>query len=365
MTQQRRRGAKGRASDVADVIAAGKEKGYVREDELGNLATRDNLIAGDLDVVEEALAGADVEVVADEVEARRHEADDAIERALDGLETEPAEFDVTQAYLREIGTARLLTAAQEVELAKRVEAGDEEAMRTFVLANLRLVVNVAKKYRGRGLTFLDLIQEGNLGLMHAVQKYDYRRGFRFSTYAVWWIRQAITRGLANKSRTIRLPVHMGEALGKMSGCTDRLRRELGRDPTEEELAGALGMDPSDVHHALQANRGPISLETPVGEGDEGELGEFIVDDSVKGTDEQAYERLLRDETQRLLTQTLSPRERLVLQLRFGLGDSHVYPLDKIGSDLGLTRERVRQIEVRALKKLRHAHVEQGITASGL
>jgi RNA polymerase primary sigma factor len=260
--------------------------------------------------------------------------------------------------LREISRVPLLTGKQEIALAKRVEAGDEEAMRQFVLANLRLVVSVAKKYRGRGLSLLDLVQEGNMGLMHAVQKFDWRRGHRFSTYAVWWIRQAITRALANKARTIRLPVHMEEALGKMSGVMQRLGDELGREPTEKELAAAMGMQPQDVHQALQATRVPMSLDTPVGE-EESELVDFIADEASKSPEDQAYEHLLTDETRHILEETLTPRERLVIQLRFGLGDGHVYPLDRIGKELGLTRERVRQIEAQALQKLRRAAAPAG------
>jgi len=198
-----------------------------------------------------------------------------------------------------------------------------------------------------------VIQEGNLGLMHAVHKYDYRRGFRFSTYAVWWIRQAITRALANKSRAIRLPMRMGEALSKMSGVTQRLTVELGRAPNEEEIAPAMGMQPQEVHQALQAMRAPMSLEMPVGNEEEHALGDFVVDEAAR-PEEQAAAHLLKDETERMLPEFLTPRERLVLQLRFGLGDGHVYPLEKIGQDLGLTRERVRQLEAQALKKLRSA-----------
>ena len=332
------------ASDVAQLIEQGQEKGYVRRDDMEQWAAEhDGLTKGDLGAVEEALLDSHIEVVDDAEEIRRHDEDDALEASLDALTTVSAEVDLTDTYLREIGRVRLLSAEQELELAKRVEAGDEEAMRQFVLANLRLVVSVAKKYRGRGMGFLDLIQEGNLGLMHAVHKYEWRRGYRFSTYAVWWIRQAITRGLANKSRTIRLPVHMGEALSKMSGVTQRLSSELGREPTEEELAAAMDMETQEVRDALQASRVPLSLETPVGE-DEGDiLGSFIADESVKGPDEQAFDHLLKDETQRILETELTPRERLVIQLRFGLGDGHVYPLEKIGQELGLTRERVRRI----------------------
>jgi len=350
MAQRGRRGARAGASDVARLIDEGKEKGYIYRDDLEE-AEHAGLAESDLEALEGTLRASHVETVDSAEEARQHEQDDALEEELDNL----GMVDLTQAYLREIGNARLLTAEQELALARRVEEGDEEAARDFVLANLRLVVSVAKRYRGHGLGFLDLIQEGNLGLMHAMQKYDWRRGFRFSTYAVWWIRQAITRALANKSRTIRLPVHMGEALGRMSEVTGRLRAELGRDPTDEEIADALGIRPHDVRQAMLAARAPISLETPVGdEEEEGELGNVIVDDGAKGTDESAYEHLLKDETRHLLEDVLTSRERLILQLRFGLGDGHVYPMDRIATDMGLTKERARQLEVQALKKLRQS-----------
>src|SRR5919204_1037912 len=222
-------------SAMADLIAEGEEKGYLRQDDLMEVAEHEGLSDDEVDTIEDALSAADVEVVADADEERQHEEDQALEAELDALDTAPAGTDLTTAYLREISRVPLLTGEQEIELAKRVEAGDEEAMRQFVLANLRLGGSVAKKERGRGLSFLDLIQEGNMGLMQAVQKFDWRRGHRFSTYAAWWIRQAITRALANKSRTIRLPAHMAEALGKMSAAMQRLSEELGREPTEHEL----------------------------------------------------------------------------------------------------------------------------------
>jgi RNA polymerase primary sigma factor len=346
-------------SAMADLIAEGEEKGYVRQDDLAEVAEHEGLSDAEVDTIEEALSAADVEVVADAEEERQHEEDQARAEELDALDTAPADTDLTTAYLREIARVPLLSREQEVALAKRVEAGDEEAMRQFVLANLRLVVSVAKKYRGRGLSFLDLIQEGNMGLMQAVQKFDWRRGHRFSTYAVWWIRQAITRALANKARTIRLPVHMEEALGKMSGVMQRLGDELGREPSEEELAAAMGMQPQEVHQALQATRVPMSLETPVGEEEESALVDFIVDEADKSPEDQAYEHLLTDETRHILEETLTPRERLVIQLRFGLGDGRVYPLDRIGKKLGLTRERVRQIEAQALQRLRRVTAQGG------
>ncbi len=345
-------------SDMAAFIEQGHENGYVRRDGLKAAGERDGLESADIDALATSLLDNNVEIVESDEEARQHEDDDALSATLEALETEAADTDLVQTYLREIGSVRLLTTDQEVALAQRVEAGDETAIKEFVLANLRLVVSVAKKYLGRGLGLLDLVQEGNIGLMRAVQKYDWRRGYKFSTYAVWWIRQSITRAIADKSRTIRLPVHMGEALSKMYGVTQRLTSELGREPTEEELADALGTGMYEVRQALKATRPPISLESPVGEEEEGELGDFIVDEMAKAPDERAYERILKDETNRILEETLTPRERLVLQLRFGLGNGHVYPLEKIGEKMGITRERVRQIEAQALYKLRRPQISR-------
>jgi RNA polymerase primary sigma factor len=348
-------------SDVNGLMEQGRADGYVRRESLAALAEQDDLDAADLDAIADALLDADVEVVDSDEDVRRHEEDDGIAEALNALETEFAGMDLVQTYLREIGNVRLLTTAQEIELAKRIEAGDPLAIQEFVLANLRLVVSVAKKYLGRGMTLLDLIQEGNIGLMRAVHKYDWRRGYKFSTYAVWWIRQAITRAIADKSRTIRLPVHMGEALSKMYGITQQLTDDLGREPTEDEIAAALGAGAEEVRQALKATRTPISLETPVGEEEEGELGDFIVDERAKGPDERAYERILKEEMRDIMHTTLTPREIQVLQLRFGLGNGHVYPLEKIGATLGITRERVRQIESQALHKLRHPRVSRRLS----
>jgi RNA polymerase primary sigma factor len=345
-------------SDIAAFVEQGRADGYVRRSDLDAVGERAGMDSAELDAIATGLLDSNVEVVESDEEARQHEEDDDLSAAVEALETEAGDTDLVQTYLREIGNVRLLTTEQEIELAKRVEAGDETAIQEFVLANLRLVVSVAKKYLGRGMSLLDLVQEGNIGLMRAVQKYDWRRGYKFSTYAVWWIRQAITRAIADKSRTIRLPVHMGEALSKMYGVTQRLTNELGREPTEEELAGALGAGVYEVRQALKATRTPISLESPVGEEEEGELGDFIVDETAKAPEERAYERILKDETHRILEETLTPRERLVLQLRFGLGNGHVYPLEKIGEKMGITRERVRQIEAQALYKLRRPQVSR-------
>ena len=353
--RRRAQAARESQQDVDRLFDEGEARGYVYRADVAKLEEDGDIDAAGAALLADNLADAHVEVVADEEEARQHDADDATEARLDALEDAAIATDLTQTYLREIGRAPLLTREQEIELARRVEAGDEEAMRDFVLANLRLVVSVAKRYRGHGMVFLDLIQEGNIGLMHAVQKYEWQRGYRFSTYAVWWIRQAITRALANKSRAIRLPVHMGEALSKMAAVTQRLTDELGREPAEEEIANAMDIDVQAVHDTLRATRAPLSLEMPVGEEEMNTLGDFLVDEAEGPAEDRAVERLLLDETRQMLEAVLTPRERLVIQLRFGLGDSHVYPLEKIGQELGLTRERVRQIEAQALGKLRSAH----------
>jgi RNA polymerase primary sigma factor len=277
--------------------------------------------------------------------------DARLKHEIEGVEEEAGADDALATYLREIRPVPLLTAAQEIDLAKRIEDGDEDAMQHFILANLRLVVNIAKKYQGRGFSLLDLIQEGNIGLMRAVQKFDWRRGFRFSTYATWWIRQAITRALAERSRTIRLPILMGQAITKVRDASERLTQRLGRDPSEEEVADELGVTVTELDEMLRSSAAPVSLETPVGEDETDVLGDLLPDENAIAPEERAFERTLKEEANHALEETLSHRERLVLQLRFGLGDGQVYPLEKIGEQLGLTRERVRQIETRTLRRL--------------
>jgi RNA polymerase primary sigma factor len=285
---------------------------------------------------------------------------DRLHRTHDGAHGAEArgegEIDAITAYLREIGRVPMLSHTQEIELAKRIERGDKEAVQQFVLANLRLVVSIAKRYVGRGLTLLDLIQEGNIGLMRAVQRYDWRRGHRFSTHATWWIRQAISRAVADKGRAIRLPVYVNTALNRVRRERQRLVQELGHEPTEEELAQAVGIEVHRLHELESAPGAPISLESPVGEDEEQELGDVLADEASTSPEEAATAHTLTQEVREVLSDVLTPREQLVLELRFGLGNGHTYPLEQVGRQLGITRERVRQIEAGALAKLRQPKV---------
>ena len=260
--------------------------------------------------------------------------------------------DPVKQYLKEIGNYPLLSITEEIELAKRIENGDEHAKKILAESNLRLVVSIAKRYVGRGLSFLDLIQEGNLGLIKAVDKFDYNKGYKFSTYATWWIRQAITRSIADQSRTIRIPVHMSEVINKTYRVSRTLLQELGREPTEQELSVALDMPIERVREILKISADPISLDTPIGEEDDSHLGDFIKDDRILGPEEAASYAVLQDQISTLLD-TLTDRERRVLMLRFGLKDGKSRTLEEVGKEFNVTRERIRQIEAKALRKLRH------------
>ena len=281
----------------------------------------------------------------DEVEEVRIEETSEV---LEGVSTE----DPVRMYLKEIGNVPLLTSEQEVDLAMRVEAGDQDAKRELTEANLRLVVSIAKKYVGRGMPFLDLIQEGNMGLMKAVDKFDYTKGYKFSTYATWWIRQAITRGIADTGRTIRVPVHMVETINKTLRMTRQLLQELGREPTPEEVADRLGVPASRVREVLKISRDPVSLDTPIGEEDDSHLGDFIEDDTALSPADSATFSMLREELANAL-ESLTERERQVVKLRFGLEDGRARTLEEVGKEFNVTRERIRQIEATALRKLRH------------
>ena len=260
--------------------------------------------------------------------------------------------DPVRMYLKEIGKVPLLTAEEEIELAKRMELGDEEAKKRLAEANLRLVVSIAKRYVGRGMLFLDLIQEGNLGLIKAVEKFDYRKGYKFSTYATWWIRQAITRAIADQARTIRIPVHMVETINKLIRVSRQLLQELGREPTPEEIAEEMNMPVERVREILKISQEPVSLETPIGEEEDSHLGDFIQDDNVPGPADAAAFTLLKEQLEEVLG-TLTEREQKVLTLRFGLEDGRARTLEEVGKEFNVTRERIRQIEAKALRKLRH------------
>jgi RNA polymerase primary sigma factor len=260
--------------------------------------------------------------------------------------------DPVRMYLKEIGKVPLLNATEEIELAKRMQDGDDEAKKRLAEANLRLVVSIAKRYVGRGMLFLDLIQEGNLGLIKAVEKFDYTKGFKFSTYATWWIRQAITRAIADQARTIRIPVHMVETINKLIRIKRQLLQELGRDATPEEIALEMEMEPDKVREILKIAQEPVSLETPIGEEEDSHLGDFIPDDEVQAPSDVATFTLLREQLSAVLF-TLTDREQKVLRLRFGLDDGRARTLEEVGKEFDVTRERIRQIEAKALRKLRH------------
>ena len=311
------------------------------------------LIDGNVEIVDDTEAG---EMIGEEP-ADLEEDLDKDDAELD-LETElsvpegVAVDDPVRMYLKEIGRVPLLTADEEIELARRMEAGDEEARHRLEEANLRLVVSIAKRYVGRGMLFLDLIQEGNLGLLKAVEKFDYSKGYKFSTYATWWIRQAITRAIADQARTIRIPVHMVETINKYIRISRQLLQDLGRDPTAEEVAKEMGLSTLRVREIMKIAQEPVSLETPIGEEEDSHLGDFIEDEAALDPADAASVMLLKEQITEVL-QTLAPREAEVLRLRFGLEDGRSRTLEEVGQSFGVTRERIRQIEAKALRKLRH------------
>jgi RNA polymerase primary sigma factor len=342
-------------SALQELLDRGKEQGFILEEELDTLfeETEEPLEDGQIDTIRQSFMDAGIEIVANEAELQQTVEDIQLDAQLDRLEAdgEPLNADAVWQYLKDIHDIPLLSAKQEIDLAKRIQDNDQDALQHFILSNLRLVVSIAKRYVGRGLSLIDLIQEGNIGLMRAVQKFDHTRGFKFSTYATWWIRQAITRAIADKGRTIRLPVHVSEALTKLNAAQQRLTQELGREPTNEELAEDLGVTPERVEETRLAARIPSSMDQPIGD-EETTIADLVMDRAEPTPELQVQERLLKQAAEETLNQTLTEREKLILQMRFGLGDGHVYPLEKIGEHLGLTRERVRQIENQALRKLR-------------
>jgi RNA polymerase primary sigma factor len=329
---------------VSDLLRRGRQRGFVLEDELHDVidADQDEQTWTEL---AELLAAEGIAIL----QGQTGEASPQTPAAQAVLEDTELD-DSVRLYLREIRTARLLTAAEEVELARRIEAGDQRAVDRMIRSNLRLVVSIAKKYTGRGLSLLDLIQEGNVGLMRAVERYDWRKGFRFSTYATWWIRQAITRAIADQARTIRLPVHVHDLLTRYIGVSRRLLQELGRPPEVAEVAEAMGIPAERLAELLRAAERPVSLETPVGDGEEDTLADLIGDYSAS-PEEAAEGRLLRAQVNEAL-QALTPRERRLLELRYGLDGGPYRTLEEIGHEFGVSRERVRQMEAELLRRLR-------------
>ncbi len=322
------------------LLAAGQEHGTLTSDEIALAFDQLDLDPGQLDEFYVALEEAQIEVVGD--------AEDEAEEAAPAREVST---DALQLFLKDIGKVNLLTAAQEVELAKRIERGDHRAKQEMVEANLRLVVSIAKRYRNQGLPFLDLIQEGTIGLVRAAEKFDHRKGFKFSTYATWWIRQAVARALADKARTIRMPVHVVEKLNKIVRSERKLRAELGREPTSVEVAADLELTVDEVEQIRRSSQVPVSLEKPVGDDEESEFGHFLTDVNEPLPEEYVEETLRKDTLKRILAM-LSQRERRVLELRYGLNGERPRTLDEVGRTFNVTRERIRQIENQTLKKLR-------------
>ena len=348
---------------IVQLLALGQEKGELTYEEIGDALGKLDLSPDEMEILFEQLnqLGLTLKDDSDVID------DDDIEPTEDDFknaeEEEEIELDLSipddvgiddpvRMYLKEIGRVPLLKADEEVELAKRMQEGDEEAKNQLAEANLRLVVSIAKRYVGRGMLFLDLIQEGNLGLLKAVEKFDYKKGFKFSTYATWWIRQAITRAIADQARTIRIPVHMVETINKLVRVSRQLLQELGTDPTPEQIGAVMDLAPERVREIQKVAQEPVSLETPIGEEEDSHLGDFIEDEDAPAPDEAASYILLKEQLEEVL-ETLTPREAKVLRLRFGLDDGRSRTLEEVGQEFGVTRERIRQIEAKALRKLRH------------
>ena len=337
-----------------ELYALGKSKGTLTYDEIiGKLASYD-IDPEQFDSVLETLEALGITVTkdAETVTAPQAQSEPLPEEDADLVPEGISIDDPVRMYLKEIGKVPLLTGAEEIEIAKRMEQGDEEAKRKLAEANLRLVVSIAQRYVGRGMLFLDLIQEGNLGLIKAVEKFDYRKGYKFSTYATWWIRQAITRAIADQARTIRIPVHMVETINKLIRVSRQLLQEYGREPTPEEIAKAMGISESKVREIIKIAQEPVSLETPIGEEEDSHLGDFIPDEDAPAPADAASHALMKEQLWDVLD-TLTPREEKVLRLRFGLDDGHQRTLEEVGREFCVTRERIRQIEAKALRKLRH------------
>jgi RNA polymerase primary sigma factor len=330
------------SEEAWELLRAGREAGHLNAEEVSLALDELKLDAGQIDEFYGMIEELHIELVAEDDEA----VDDSLE-----FEGPDVSTDALQLFLKDIGKVDLLTAPQEIELAKRIERGDHLAKQNMVEANLRLVVSIAKRYRNQGLPFLDLIQEGTIGLVRAAEKFDYRKGFKFSTYATWWIRQAVARALADKSRTIRMPVHVVEKLNKIVRSERKLRGELGREPSSREIARDLDLTTDEVDHIRRSAQLPVSLEKPVGDDEESEFGHFLTDENVL-LPEEAAEQALRKDALRKILDSLSPREQRILEMRYGLDGEQPRTLDEVGRAFNVTRERIRQIENQCLKKLR-------------
>ena len=351
--------------EIMDLLKKGKSNGGTLTcSELMDALAQDSVTPDAMDVLYQRCMDEGIEIIDDTDVGAEDDAADFADDLEDKDETD-ADVDIdlsvpegvalddpVRMYLKEIGRVPLLTAEEEVDLARRMEAGDESARHRLEEANLRLVVSIAKRYVGRGMMFLDLIQEGNLGLLKAVEKFDYSKGYKFSTYATWWIRQAITRAIADQARTIRIPVHMVETINKYIRVSRQLLQELGRDPTPEEIARRMGLSVARVREIMKISQEPVSLETPIGEEEDTHLSDFIEDEAAPDPADAASMLLLKEQISEVLT-TLAPREAEVLRLRFGLVDGRSRTLEEVGQNFGVTRERIRQIEAKALRKLRH------------
>jgi RNA polymerase primary sigma factor len=344
------------------IAFANRQKGILEAEKVHTLISELNLDNNQIDKIYERLEAYNIVVLSnteeeeptDEILLELDDDSEDVQSEVEALTSSSYSMsdDPVHLYLKEIGNYPLLSMADEVELAKKIADGDEYAKQLLAESNLRLVVSIAKRYVGRGLSFLDLIQEGNLGLIKAVEKFDYTKGYKFSTYATWWIRQAITRSIADQSRTIRIPVHMSEVINKTYRVSRNLLQDLGREPTEQELADAMNLPIDKVREILKVSADPISLDTPIGEEDDSHLGDFISDESMMGPEEAASYSILKDQISKLLD-TLTDREQRVLILRFGLKDGRSRTLEEVGKEFNVTRERIRQIEAKALRKLRH------------
>ncbi len=347
---------------IRTLIQRGKKKGSLTYREIMDALQGVELTADQIDEIYEQLGRMGIDILPEAGEAEEEVLEKASDEETDEPEEEP-EVDLSipegvgiddpvRMYLKEIGRVPLLNAQEEIQLAKRMEDGDESAKRRLAEANLRLVVSIAKRYVGRGMLFLDLIQEGNLGLIKAVEKFDYTKGYKFSTYATWWIRQAITRAIADQARTIRIPVHMVETINKLIRVSRQLLQELGREPVPEEIATVMEIPVERVREIMKIAQEPVSLETPIGEEEDSHLGDFIPDEDAPAPADAASFILLKEQLEEVL-ETLTPREEKVLRLRFGLDDGRTRTLEEVGQEFGVTRERIRQIEAKALRKLRH------------